>query len=201
MSTKTRWVSDDVWAQLDPRAGAVERAAARRYVRLGVLAALVLAAAGTVWTSGLAWAHVERPWAEGFAQKADPVARTITTDFVIKNDGWRAIGIEDIGADGPGLRVLRTGHPLVNADDWRTVPFWLKPGETATLSITYQITDCAAVTSGEFAIPVRVHRFWGTQTVDITLPRAYREVSPHIASPVGPEWQRDLADQACGGHS
>ena len=198
MSAKVQWLADDVWARLDPRAGAVSRTVARRYKVSAVLIALLIAAFLSIWKSGFIWAQVGRTWAVG-GQKADPVARTITTDVEIRNDGWRAVGVESVGSDGPGLKVLSLGHALSNAEDWRVPPFYLKPGETATLSITYKITDCAAVPTGRFPITVRLRRFWGTQTVDLTMDRAFRSTGPGQASAIGPEWQRDLADRACGG--
>jgi hypothetical protein len=198
MSAKVQWVADDVWARLDPRAGAVSRTVARRYKVTAVVAALVMAAFVSTWKSGLIWAQVGKTSASG-GQNADPAARTITTDVEIRNDGWRAVGVESVGSDGPGLKVLSLGHPLWPAGDWRIPPFYLKPGETATVSITYQITDCAAVPKGWFPITVRLRRFWGTQTVDLTMDRAFRATRAGQVAPIGPEWQRELADRACGG--
>jgi hypothetical protein len=66
----------------------------------------------------------------------------------------------------------------------------------------YDITDCAAVTAEVQTIPVHVRRWFGTQTVQISLPplRPYRAGGWTVSTPDDAEavqWQRFLADHVC----
>jgi hypothetical protein len=194
-TTRPQLVSDEVWAQLDPRAGALSRADTRLITRLTALAVVVAAAAMALWVSGFVRANLSWSDSQGYGSSFNPHTHTFSTDVVVKNNGWTAVRVTGIGGDGAGLHLTGTTQPHISTDLGRTVPFTLEPGQTAILALDYQVTDCAAVTSGSFPVPVRVKRFWGTQTVSVGIATDL-ESTPSSARTV--EWQRWLADQTCG---
>src|SRR2546423_3242513 len=160
MATKVRWVSDEVWAALDPKAGAIRGAELKRLAVGAVLLVVVLVGAALLWVSGLVHSRLAWSYAEGYgAQTRD---RIFATDVGILNNGWTDVRITGVGQDGPGLKLIDVSdRPNISTDAGRKPPFTLHPGQTAVVSLSYQVTDCAAVPSGAFDVPVRVERPWG----------------------------------------
>lgn len=195
MSVKTQWVSDEVWAALDPKAGAIKRVD----LRWPAAAVALLATVTATWLSGFFYPRVAWSDATGSGASANTQTRTISTDVVIKNNGWTDARVVGIGQNGPGLELVgQGGPPHIVTDTGRTVPFTLHPGQIATVSVTYKITDCAAVPSGAFTVAARITRPWGTQTVGIAIPTVPVPSAPNGTGDTDREWQRALADQACG---
>ena len=169
----------------------------------GGIAALVLASStALLWLSGSV--HARITWAQpgGWGDTWRHDRKVFTTDVLIKNEGWTALRIVGVGQDEPGLRLIASdGLSFTHPVGKRSVPFTLQPGETAAVTIAYQVTDCAAVAVGKLAIPVRIERMWGTETASVTHP-TYQEANGQLilnyqgADAV--EWQRALADTACG---
>ncbi|NUP46599.1 MAG: hypothetical protein HOW97_04705 [Catenulispora sp.] len=195
----TEWVSDDVWRRLDPRAGALNRTQRRRLTWSAAAGAVVIAAAVLLDLSGLIHPRITMPAdrADGGAAYKD--TQIIARQIVVHNDGWTTVHVTGIGQDGPGLRLLGPadpGGPNKNSEiAGAQPPFDLHPDQTVTMVVIYKITDCAAVSSSPFAVPVRVDSLWGTQTVSIALPPVYRG-----RSFTSIEWQRDMANDVCGIH-
>ncbi|MEY9893772.1 hypothetical protein ABIA31_007452 [Catenulispora sp. MAP5-51] len=63
--------------------------------------------------------------------------------------------------------------------------------------VAYRVTDCTAVSSGPFLIAVRVDRSWGTETIDVALPRQTPNTPGWTIDGADIEWQKAAADQAC----
>ena len=194
MQTKRQWVSDEVWEALDPKAGAIRRIDTKR-LAAGVA---IVAVAVALWLSGVIHSRLDWSSRGGYRAAANPNTRVITTDVAIEHEGWIDVRIVGVGQDGPGLKLIgTTSVPHIGTDNGRTPPFTLHPGQAATMSLTYQVTDCAAVPSGAFDVAVRVERAWGTQTVSVAIPRGFA-LGARAAEE---EWQRALADAACGAGS
>jgi hypothetical protein len=184
-------VSDEVWAELDPRAGRLSREATRRLV-IGVLVVLALVASGGLaWQSGLILPRVVWPETAGWGASSGP--GTISHQLVMENQGWTPVTLTGAGRDGPGLTLDRV---------FTVFPVTLKPGQQITIDLTYRITDCAAITRDPWPVPVRIDRWWGEQTAYLDLPTMTSDDAPDDFSysgenPYAVEWQYALADLAC----
>ena len=102
-----------------------------------------------------------------------------------------------IGRDGPGLVLESVDGAL---------PLTLGHNEGVGVMLHYRVTDCAAVPTGSWPVPVRVERPWGTYTVYIDMPTqpAGDIIDNPAIIPDGDRqavpWQRNLAAQACVYH-
>lgn len=199
MTTKTQRVSDEVWAQLDPKAGALTSKDARRIAVVTALVAVVGIATAALWTSGAVRANLAWSNKQGDGGEVNPTAHTFSTDVVIRNGGWTAVRVTGIGGDTAGLHFTGNSQPHISTDLGRTVPFTLQSGQTAIVAVDYTVTDCQAVTSAPFDVPVRVDRFWGTETVGIRIPQGteFTDTTGVPSTPRIVEWQRSMADQTC----
>jgi hypothetical protein len=185
-------LTDDVWRQLDPNAGRLPR---RQTVLIWISIAVagVLVAAGfVVWRGGYVVARVDtRDEASGYGWGTG-TNRSFTIDLPIANDGRTAITVTSVGRAGPGLALTA---PV-------GLPFTLAPGHGVVVYLKYTVTDCAAVKSGAWAVPVTVRMWWGSQTVyvqpgpiDQGQPDGEYEYSG--ADPYGHPWQQALAATSC----
>ena len=162
-----------------------------------------LGASALLWFSGSVRARVSWPSDRGnYGDTWNQASKQFATDILIRNDGWSSIRIVGVGQDEPGVRLIAaSGISETHPEGARILPFTLNPGESAAVTIAYQITDCTAVPVGKLPIQVRVDRWWGTQSVSVTHPEYY-EVGDKVST-IGPgsgsvEWQRAMADRACG---
>ena len=155
-------LTDDVWAQLDHGAARLPRTQQRRlYLALGAL--LIAAQLGVLtWLSGAITPRLQVAEREGTSAHVE-YHTSIGYVVSIHNDGWFPVTIIGWGSSRPGLqRYHRPGE----------MPgFTLKPGAVQQVEVAYRITDCNAVTNEPQPLAVRVQRFWGTQTVNLPLPR------------------------------
>ncbi len=205
----TRLVSDEVWQQLDPAGGRVRRQTVLRFWRIGVPTVLALFAAASAWASGgvVPWLHeADLGLATSVAMddangRTGPRPAEQTMNLHIQNDGELAVRIVGVGGDRAGIRMLRAtaeGHPITPRS-----PYVLDPAHAVEITMYLQFTDCAAVSTQPWPIPVRVARPWGTQTVHVShLP--IRAMSDHggwsvayRGDPRAVEWQRWIADDVC----
>ena len=158
---KQQWVSDDVWRQLDPRAGALAQRQLRRIVAASAAAAVILVAGFAIDRSGFVRARIaydDKAGLAGFTTVKPPL---FGQEIPVKNTGWTTIRVTGIGQDGPGLRLVRPGDTagMKQLSELRgtPLPFDLHPGQTVILAIGYWVTDCDAVSVG--AVPDRrAHR-------------------------------------------
>ena len=176
-------LTDVVWRQLDPYAGRLSRRTVRR-IRWGVAALLLLTAIGElVWYAGVLVPRVS--WrSPGYGFGSSPPHHSV----IVHNDGLRPIRVLGVGRSGPGFRLDRVDGPL---------PSTVEPGEYLELVLIYAVTDCAAVPTGPWPVPVVVERPWGVQTVYVQpplLPATTHEGTSHWPDL---EWQHWLADTAC----
>ena len=181
-----------MWRQLDPLAGQLPPRSVRR-LRLAVVATVVaLLVGGIGWRSGVVvplLAAAGSPF-----HSMDWQTRHVEYAAVLRNDGWGPVEVLGAGRDGPGLDLVevRGAFPTV-----------LGPDDQLEVVVAYRVTDCAAVTADPWPLTVRVGRFWGEYTVQVELPyltvgapsglRYYEGRDPYAV-----EWQRALADGACG---
>lgn len=197
-----QWVHDDVWDQLDRHAGALSRGQRNRLLAATLTAAVALGAGFAVDRSGVVRARLALAADAGYEASVSLDPKILTRQIVVRNTGWTTIRVVGVGQDGPGLKLLGpadAGGPTKYSDIQGTQPpFDLHPGETATLVVVYRVTDCAAVPAGPFPVPVRVDRPWGTQTIRVSLPPTYEGPDGYAVDPPMTEWQKAMADQACG---
>jgi hypothetical protein len=199
-----RPLSDETWQALDPLAGRLSRRDRRRAVVAGVAVVALLVAAYAVASSGLLVAHLAHGHASGYGDGRD--IGVIHYDFEVVNEGRFPIEIVDVGRSGPGLEQVPfpseiRGHPTEAVGAAR-----LGPGQKVFLGVAYQVTDCHAVPDEPWPVPVRIDRWWGTQTVWIELPTQSRtrfQLPPDRVDNGAAwwdrdvEWQRVLADAHC----
>jgi hypothetical protein len=179
-------VSDTVWAGLDRDAGRLGRRATAR-LWLAIAIAVVLLTAGLlVDRSGLIAPRLAQDDRAG-GLLAEVTARAFHVRFTVRNDGQVPVRLVGFGRDGAGLTLTRTA--VLGA----TLPVTLHRGEQVQFDLWYAVTDCAAVPTGAWPLPVRVARFFGTQTVSVPLAD---EPSPGGAPATAP-WQQAWAEQAC----
>jgi hypothetical protein len=172
-------LTDEVWARLDPHAGRLSRRQAWR-LWLAVLACVVLlGAAVDGWRSGLVRPRFEPPSSQPSSADFNPQAREFTLHLPLMNRGVLTETILVVGRSGPGL-VLQAPTD--------TFPLRLAPNTGRDVSLRYRVTDCDAVPAGDWPIPVRVSRPWGSVTTGLLGP-SFGGQAP---------WQRKLADGACG---
>lgn len=182
MRTTKALLSDQTWEELRPGAGALSR---RTTVRLwsGVALAVVAAvAAALVWWSGLVAPHLT---ADGTGYSADTATQRVTLTVDVVNHGWHAEEVVAAGRSGPGLTLERVSG----------VPQRLLSGASGTITLDYQVTDCAAVPSGAWPVPVRAHRWWGSSSAAL---RVADQPVVSSSSSASVPWQVALARTACG---
>ena len=172
-------LTDEVWARLDPHAGRLSWRQTRRLWQ-AVFACVVLLGAGLLgWRAGLIAPRFEPPDAQNWSAEFDAQAGEFTMHLPLMNQGALTETVLAVGRPGPGLTLLPP------ADSF---PLTLAHNTGQDVSLRYRVTDCAAVPAGEWPIPVRVSRPWGSVTVDLR--------GPSIGG--NTPWQRKLADGACG---
>jgi hypothetical protein len=173
-------VTNDVWRQLDPNSGRLTRRSAWLVAAAFLVGLALLAGIGVAERAGLLEAQLA--WSTSASWQTTAVDHVIVHSVNVENTGWIPVTVTGAGRDGPGLRLQRVDGAFPT-----TVP----AGGTFTFTLTYEVIDCAAVRADTWPVPVRVQRWWGTQSVFIDLPDA-----PADNGMVMP-WQRALADQAC----
>ena len=192
MTSATDLLPDDVWRALDPDAGRLSRRQRLHLWLAGVLALAVVAALTVVWQSGVVVPHIVRG-ASDDSWSADTATHRVTRTIEIRNDGWGTAHVLSVGRSGPGI-ALRSVDTALPTD--------LPPSTGVVVTLTYDVTDCAAVPQGNWPIPVRVQRPWGAWTSWVG-PEA--GIPPTTKTPGGlfrpteyeVPWQRVLSLTAC----
>jgi hypothetical protein len=196
-----RIVSDEVWAQLDHRAGRLPRRTARRLTAaVGALLTLI-AVASVVWEGGLVVAHLsanEMSWGWSW----DP-PRSVFVEVRVRNDGWLPVTMVDVGGDVPGLRFVGAQQSIaLDPAPPPPFPIRLAPGEEAIFNLRYEVTDCTATARSERRIPVRVGYWWGEAALTVDGP-GFTENAPSMYSYQGVDpyevgWAYHMAGVVCG---
>jgi hypothetical protein len=181
---------DEVWAGLDRDAGRMTR---RTFATLTAGAAIVgaLAACGLIgWRSGVLWPNIVRPQTHA-GWSTDTDTRTFDITFPVRNDGLVPVDIASVGRSGAGLAL--TGSSITQTH--------LSAGDTAEVTLSYQVTDCDTVQTGSWPVPLQVSR---GRTAYVQAPEMTRPDAPSSYSysngrdPYTIEWQVKLAAVACG---
>jgi hypothetical protein len=150
----TTWLSDEVWAQLEPRQARLTRRARRALALLVAVtgAGSILIAFGV--TSGELGGNLYVP---SWSTRVDTRSHDFVETIDIKNESWFDETIT--GATN------RDGH--IDVTDIRPAWLTIPHGRTRTLKLRFHVTDCAAVAPGDNVPVVHLDRFWGTQSVTI----------------------------------
>jgi hypothetical protein len=196
-----RPLSDETWQALDPLAGRLSRRDRRRAVVAGVAVVALLVAGHLLAASGAVTARLAfgSQWSYGDGRETG----TMYHSFMVVNEGGTPVEIVGVGRPGPGLEpvVFPTG-----VEDEVNRLGVLEPGQELRLGVAYRVTDCDAVPDEPWPVPVRIDRWWGTQTVWIELPTQSRtrfQLPPDRVDngavwwDEGVAWQRVLADAHC----
>lgn len=189
-------VSDDVWRQLDPYAGALNRRQRRRAVAAAWLATIVMMAGYAIYVSGSVWARVGYSRDFGAESTLSTDFKVFTLKVPVKNTGWTTIRITGIGQDRPGLQPIGPGDAegtkQLSEMGGQAMPFELRPGQTAIVAAAYRVTDCEALSTGPLPLTVHIDRPWGTETISVSLPFPYE---PSLGTPFSPliGWQKAAA--------
>jgi hypothetical protein len=184
---------DDVWQQLDHDAGRMPRSLARRLLIAGLAVGVLVIAAVGGWRSGALMPNFSESHSGGSSWEISPPNRTFAITFWIRNNGLVDADIDSVGRSAPGLQLTR------GVTEKRVAA-----GQSVEIRLEYQITDCDAVAAGRWPIPIRVKRFFGTQTAYVRAPEMIGPSAPDSYSytgdvnPYAVEWQWLLAQQACG---
>jgi hypothetical protein len=194
-------VSNEVWRQLDPAAGRLSRPVVWR-LRVGlIIMCTVTAVASLMWYSGVLVPQLR--WSEegGFMWASGP--DLVSQAVHVRNDGWVPVSVIGAGRSGPGLRLVavQDGPPDALMVRQNPLPHELRPGESLTFVVVYRITDCSAITTQPWPVPVRLRRPWGAQTVYVHVPAQVGvRTSAYVSGPYLPmvEWQRAISDELCG---
>jgi hypothetical protein len=153
-------ISDELWSQLDPKAGRLSPPARVRAAVAGALVLVLGVVTAAGWYSGRVWPQlsISHHNAHGSADGDVVVSLTIT------NDGWFPVDVAaprpDPGPTAPGLDLLRVEGPL---------PTGIAPRASIELTYVYRITDCAAVPRTIWRPSVDVARPWGTLRVSLSV--------------------------------
>jgi hypothetical protein len=185
---------DDVWAQLDPDAGRLPRRTRRRIRVAAIAAAAFLVIIGLGWQWG---AVVPRVGGSGHGAMSGPGVMAVTVD--VRNTGWTGMRVVGVGRSGPGLRLTRVDG---------TVPADLGDASSASYTLYYDVTNCAALPTGPWPVPVRIQRPWGVWTgwigVEPMVPMGDSPNPPPPGmrsftgrDPYAKEWQVALANMTC----
>jgi hypothetical protein len=148
-------------------------------------------ATGVAWWAGAATPRLAP--GGSFAYGGEP--GTFFYGVSVRNAGHVPVTIIGAGRDGAGLELTSVEGPF---------PVTLRHDEELFVTLRYRVTDCAAVTSEPWPVPVTVERLWGAQTVHLALPPHFQsewqgpEQPPLPVVRTGPvQWQRSQADLAC----
>jgi hypothetical protein len=186
-------VSDEVWRQLDQHAGQLSARTYRRVRWLAVIAIVAAVVLATSWYAGVPGPRLTAGWN---GRLANTDTRVFQHEITITNQNrWLPVRIEEVGRDGPGLNLL----PVTGF-----TPQTLALGEALSFTLSYQVTDCAAVPDEPWPLAVRIHRPWGVQTLHVQLPGELSDDAPAEYSvsdgqdPYEIPWQRAAAEVACG---
>jgi len=197
----TTLLTDEVWTQLDPHAGRLSRRVATRLWTGGAVAVIVLLAGVLAWWAGLVVPRLAWPGGDGGYAYSAPPGGPVAHEVTIVNAGRIPVHVVGIGRDGPGLKLQAVSTAFDTVVPAR-FPLAIEPGQTLTVTLVYQITDCSAVGRQPWPVPVRVERPWGEQTAYVSLPVKTSRDAPTERfwtgeDPFAVQWQRHLTDLAC----
>jgi hypothetical protein len=153
---RTVWVSDEVWARLDPKAG---RLSARGRWALAGAAVLVTAAVAGLWlvqSAGLVRPRLSLENGGWTAGTANPSTRAVEETTTVDNDGWTAVRVESVTGVAAGPRVVGV----------EGVPVTIPAHGSATITVHYRVTRCAPPPTS-LGFGLRVARWWGTETIGL----------------------------------
>jgi hypothetical protein len=151
----TGWVSDEVWAQLDPRAGRLTRSG-RLALTVSAVAAIALIVG--IWAAGVSGVVRPRLSATGWSATTGPV--TVVETVTAANTGWTTARLTSVATPTAGLRI----------EGVRGLPVHVRSGASARIIVRIAVTDCANPPSGWIPLQVRASHWWGTTSAALAEP-------------------------------
>jgi hypothetical protein len=147
-------VPDDAWAQLEPSAVRLSKLS-----RWGLAVAMTSAATATILIAlGVASGQLGGSlYTPTWDFSIDTSAHTFAESISIRNEAWFDETITDVGFSSRDLRVTEVDP----------TPLTIPHGQTRTLRVVVQVSDCVTAPRGDAYPVVHLDRFWGTQSVTI----------------------------------
>jgi hypothetical protein len=183
-------ISDQVWDQLDPHAARLSGRDRHR-----VWAAVAVTTTNAVVVTTLWWIGAITPRMSatgGYLGTAPGPEPTFAFTLSLRNDTDVTANLRSVGRSGPGLRLIDVKAPSE-----------LAARTSALITLHYRVTDCSAVPTTSWPIPVRLDRLWGQDTAwvagSLLLPDA--EADTDDPSLWNIPWQQEMAQMACSGET
>jgi hypothetical protein len=176
----TTWLPDDVWRQLDPRQARLTKRARR-----GVAAAMASTAVATILVAlGVASGELGGSlWLPTWDITINRHTHTFVESVSIENESWF----------DETITGAATGAPHVRVTDVNPARLTIPHGQTRTLRLRFQVTNCDTLPRGDAVPIVHLERFWGTQSVTLqVLPWTHGLEPGSYPLANGPAWE------ACG---
>ncbi|MGI8879349.1 MAG: hypothetical protein ACR2KJ_02330 [Jatrophihabitans sp.] len=168
----TPWLSDQVWAHLDPRAGRLTHRGRLALGAAAVAVLLVTAAAIAVQMSGLFPARIGA-WASEVT--VDTQSHTTVERIQLGSNDWFDERVQAVSTRVPGVVVLSSDRPTIRA------------GHHATLTVRLRF-DCTRVTHGAVTLALWLSRPWGSTSILILGPDLPDTAQSVNVSMDGPGW-------------
>jgi hypothetical protein len=151
------WVSDEVWASLDPFAGGPSGRAVRRFWIVIAISFVIVIAGGVLWQLGLVVPRINvAGGASGISARRGSDRLEITLS--LQNNGSRSVRIAGL-TSSEDLQVVSV----------RGLPKRLAAHATSALiTVRVHITDCKAARD-ELSLGVHVDGLWAHRTTPVDL--------------------------------
>jgi hypothetical protein len=153
------WVTDEVWASLDPMAGRLSRRTVRRFLAASAVTLGFGIVAGLLLWQGLLSPRISAQIGGGGTRIG---SSQVTVQLELINHGPRPVQIASLAAS--------SGLELTSATG---LPHRLGAHSSRDVTVRVRIVDCSAVRSGSGSLDLRIDRFWGHTTKRIDLASAF----------------------------
>ena len=170
--TTEPFLTDEVWAELNPHAGRLTRRQSILVCLMIAVALLLVAISGGIVRSGFITPRL-RGDGSRFAmvmpvEVSAATPATLSLTFILYNDGGMTVSLRSVGASTGALRLI----------DRRNVPAALQPSTGQEVTLVYQFSSCddffhtlglSQASSRKYGVPVpiEVNRWWGVQHLEL----------------------------------
>lgn len=154
MTRSSPWLTDEVWAQLDPAVGRVSPRD-RRWVAAGGLALVLVAAAFVV--ARISGELRPRISSDTYSATVNTSSHTAVVRYELRNDGWFDETVTGIDQTASFIDLTRAS----------ATHFVIPAGSTRSVVLTFHLRDCTKVDNDQPRVRLHLDRFWGTTTTTV----------------------------------